>query len=242
MQMPLHVTWTDIVIRLALTMIAGAMLGFNRGARGHAAGLRTTILVTLAASAAMIQCNILLPLEGKQSDSFIVMDLMRLPLGILTGVGFIGGGVILKKGGSITGVTTAATMWVATVIGLCFGGGQLGLGIASTALGLFTLWGMQWIDVRIPREHSAMLVVATEPGSPTPPVEDLLAARGYHAQFQQQNRTLNARNEEEIETRFVVEWRQAESAAPSLSFVAPVQEVCTVKSIEITSERDQRGS
>jgi putative Mg2+ transporter-C (MgtC) family protein len=73
-------------------MIAGAIIGFNRGARGHAAGLRTTILVGLAASVAMIQTNILLPLAGKTPESFAVMDLMRLPLGILTGVGFRGGG------------------------------------------------------------------------------------------------------------------------------------------------------
>ncbi len=118
MQMPLSPSWTDIIVRLALAMIAGAVLGLNRGARGHAAGLRTTILVTLAAAAAMIQCNILLTLDGKQPGFFAVMDLMRLPLGILTGVGFIGGGAILKKGGSITGVTTAATLWIATVIGL----------------------------------------------------------------------------------------------------------------------------
>jgi len=55
-----------------------------------------------------------------------VMDLMRLPLGILTGVGFIGGGAIFKKGDLVTGVTTAATLWMVTVIGLCLGGGQLG--------------------------------------------------------------------------------------------------------------------
>lgn len=54
MQMPLFPTWTDIVVRLLLTMIAGALMGFNRGAKGHAAGLRTTILVALAASIAMI--------------------------------------------------------------------------------------------------------------------------------------------------------------------------------------------
>ena len=60
-------------------------MGFNRGARSHAAGLRTTILVTLAASAAIVQANILLPLDGKNAGSFAVMDLMRLPLGILTG-------------------------------------------------------------------------------------------------------------------------------------------------------------
>jgi putative Mg2+ transporter-C (MgtC) family protein len=97
MNMPLNPTWTDIAIRLALTMLAGAIIGFNRGARGHAAGFRTTILVALAASVAMIQANILLSLGGKTADSFSVMDLMRLPLGILTGVGFIGGGAIVRK-------------------------------------------------------------------------------------------------------------------------------------------------
>jgi putative Mg2+ transporter-C (MgtC) family protein len=127
MNMPLHPTATDIAIRLALTMLAGGIAGLNRGARGHAAGFRTTILVCLAASIAMIQANILLPLGGKTAESFSVMDLMRLPLGILTGVGFIGGGTILKRGDLVTGVTTAATLWLVTVIGLCFGGGQLAL-------------------------------------------------------------------------------------------------------------------
>jgi putative Mg2+ transporter-C (MgtC) family protein len=102
MDMPLHPSWLDIAVRLALTMLAGAIIGFNRGARGHAAGFPTTILVGLAASVAMIQTNILLPLEGKTPSAFPVMDLMRLPLGILTGVGLIGGGAILKKGDLLT--------------------------------------------------------------------------------------------------------------------------------------------
>lgn len=72
-------------------MIAGALLGLDRGARGQAAGLRTIILVALAAAIAMVQANILLPVDGKTSASFGVLDLMRLPLGVLTGVGFIGG-------------------------------------------------------------------------------------------------------------------------------------------------------
>jgi putative Mg2+ transporter-C (MgtC) family protein len=123
MNMPLELTWTDIVIRLALTMLASGVIGLNRGARGHAAGFRTTILVGLAASVAMIQTNILLPLSGKTPEAFSVMDLMRLPLGILTGVGFIGGRTIVKKGDLVVGVTTAATLWLVTVIGLCIGGG-----------------------------------------------------------------------------------------------------------------------
>jgi putative Mg2+ transporter-C (MgtC) family protein len=56
-------------------------------------------------------------------------DLMRLPLGILIGVGFIGGGAILRRDDIVVGVTTAATLWLVTVIGLCLGGGQLALGL-----------------------------------------------------------------------------------------------------------------
>ncbi|MGH8300249.1 MAG: MgtC/SapB family protein, partial [Steroidobacteraceae bacterium] len=112
--MPLYPTWQDIGLRLLLTLIAAAVIGLNRGTRGHAAGLRTTILVSLAACVAMIQANILLPIGGKTAASFGVMDLMRLPLGILTGVGFIGAGTILRRGDLVTGVTTAATLWVVT--------------------------------------------------------------------------------------------------------------------------------
>jgi putative Mg2+ transporter-C (MgtC) family protein len=139
LNMPLEPSWPDIAVRLVLTILAGAVIGFNRGARGHAAGFRTTILVGLAASVVMSQANVLLPLSGKTSESFAVMDLMRLPLGILTGVGFIGGGTILKKGDLVTGVTTAAALWLMTVIGLCLGGGRLILGTITTVLGVLTL-------------------------------------------------------------------------------------------------------
>ena len=90
--MPLNPTWEDIALRLALTLVAGALIGFNREAHGRAAGLRTTILVCLAASVAMILANMMLTMSGKTDSSFVRTDVMRLPLGVLTGVGFIGGG------------------------------------------------------------------------------------------------------------------------------------------------------
>jgi len=121
--------------------------------------MRTTILVALAACVAMLQANLLLGAAGKPPTSFVVLDLMRLPLGILTGMGFIGGGAILRKGELVVGVTTAATLWFVTVIGLCFGGGQLGLGIAGTLLAVFTLWVLHWVERRIPRERQGMLAV-----------------------------------------------------------------------------------
>ena len=133
--MPLTLTWQDIAIRLALSVVAGGLIGLDRGEHGRPAGLRTTLLVCLAAAVSMVQANLLLATTGKAGNSFVVLDLMRLPLGILTGMGFIGGGAILRRDGFVLGVTTAATLWFVTVMGLCFGGGQIKLGIATFANG-----------------------------------------------------------------------------------------------------------
>jgi putative Mg2+ transporter-C (MgtC) family protein len=81
------VTWPEIALRLILTVLAAGVIGFNRDEHGRPAGLRTNLLVALAACVAMIQTNILAISTGKSSDSFVVMDIMRLPLGILSGIG-----------------------------------------------------------------------------------------------------------------------------------------------------------
>lgn len=162
--MPLHMTWMDVTIRFALSVIAGALFGLNRGESGKVAGLRTTLLVCLAACTAMLQVNALLLQAGKQPESFVVLDLMRLPLGILSGVGFIGAGAILRKDGLVKGVTTAATLWIVTVVGLCFGGGQLGLGLIATVLGLIVLWFLTTVEEVLPRQKSALLTVEYRAG------------------------------------------------------------------------------
>ena len=232
--MPLHLTWQDIVVRLFLTMIAGALIGFNRGVRGHAAGLRTTMLVSLAASVAMIQANILLSMGGKTSGSFAVMDLMRLPLGILTGVGFIGGGAILRRGDLVTGVTTAATLWAMTVIGLCLGGGQAGLGLAATALTFLTLWALKWLDLWMPRENRALLAVKTGFGSSSvKELLDLVTQAGYKAKFQRQTQSDDA---QQAELAFEVSWKQPEILSSPLDLVKLVNERYPVVSFDLAPE------
>ena len=77
--MPTTLGWSEIALRLALTVVAGSLIGLNRGEHGRPAGLRTTLLVCLAASVGMIQTNLLLMTVGKTQDSFVVMDIMRLP-------------------------------------------------------------------------------------------------------------------------------------------------------------------
>jgi putative Mg2+ transporter-C (MgtC) family protein len=155
--MSLELSWTNVAVRLVLTVLVGIVIGYDRSAHGKAAGMRTTVLVCLAASVAMIQANLLLSMAGRPTGSFVMNDLMRLPLGILTGMGFIGGGAILRRGSLVIGVTTAATLWLVTVIGLCIGGGQLELGLAATVLGLFALRVLRWVEARLPQECYAQL-------------------------------------------------------------------------------------
>jgi putative Mg2+ transporter-C (MgtC) family protein len=159
--MPPEIHWPAIALRLVLTVIAGGALGIDRSRNGHPAGLRTTLLVTMAASIAMIQMNLLIPTNGKPPNSYAVMDLMRLPLGILTGVGFIGAGAIIKKDDMVLGVTTAATLWFGTVVGLCLGGGQIILGSVSTVLGYLALTALRWLENRLEKYQPATLILIT---------------------------------------------------------------------------------
>jgi putative Mg2+ transporter-C (MgtC) family protein len=99
--------------------LAGFLVGLDRGEHGHPAGLRTTILVSVAATAAMIQANWLVVHTTDAHVSIVRADMIRLPLGILSGIGFIGAGAILRRGELVRGLTTAATLWLVTVTGLC---------------------------------------------------------------------------------------------------------------------------
>jgi putative Mg2+ transporter-C (MgtC) family protein len=178
--MPLNIGWGEIALRLALTVAAGIVIGINRGEHGHAAGLRTTLLVCLAASLSMLQVNLLLPMAGKTSSSFAVMDLMRLPLGILSGMGFIGAGAIVRKDNLVHGLTTAATLWFVTGLGLCFGGGQLALGMVGLALGVLVLEVFKRVENRWRQDRHAILSVIVGANGPTE--EELttqLQADGY---------------------------------------------------------------
>lgn len=164
--MPLHIGPEQIALRLALACLAGFIIGFNRDEHGHAAGTRTTMLVCLAAALSMLQVNLLLGMSGKTPASFAVMDLMRLPLGILSGIGFIGAGVIIKQSRKVSGVTTAATIWFVTVLGLLFGAGNLELGITGSLLAFVIRWAIKYVERFFPHQYSGILHLALSPDAP----------------------------------------------------------------------------
>lgn len=228
--MQVNISWLEIALRLALAFAAGAIIGFNRGEHGRPAGLRTTILVSLAACVAMLQVNLLLGVVGKHSDSFVVMDLMRLPLGILTGMGFIGGGAILRKGDIVLGVTTAATLWFVTVIGLCFGGGQLVLGVVSTLIGILVLWVLSRVEELMPHDRQGTLILVSTVEGPS---ESEIRARLGSEQFTvisagkvySDNATLR-------ELRLGIQWRTRGKQAKTPSLVEELAYHAAVRKVE----------
>jgi putative Mg2+ transporter-C (MgtC) family protein len=207
--LPIHLGWPEIAIRLAFATAAGAIIGFNRTEHGRPAGIRTTMLVCLAAAVAMIEANLLLATTGKSADSFARMDILRLPLGILSGIGFIGGGVILKRGDIVLGVTTAATMWFVTVLGLCFGGGQLVLVVSGLGLSLVVLWGLKLLERYLRRDRSATLAItAREPFSFDADLQRALHSAGFKiarrsVQYRERGRL--------VQLEYLVQWHGLES-------------------------------
>jgi putative Mg2+ transporter-C (MgtC) family protein len=213
--LPIPLEWPAIALRLALTAASGAAIGVNRGERGKPVGLRTTMLVALAAAIAMIQVNLLLPVAGKSGDSFAVLDLMRLPLGILSGMGFIGAGAIIRRDDMVQGVTTAATLWYVTVLGLCFGGGQIGLGLAALGLALVVLWWLKRVERRMDREQHAELqvVFATETNDERQIVERQVVERLVAAHVSVTPlRVAYSQTERRCELTYHVGWRAGASA------------------------------
>lgn len=229
--MPLHPTWTEILIRILLSVAAGALVGFNRQRGSHAAGLRTTILITLAACLAMIQANLLLSVPGRTDSSFASMDVLRLPLGVLTGVGFIGGGAILRRVDGVSGVTTAATIWIMTVIGLCFGGGQIGLGLLATAAAFIVLVPAKLFDRRMKREFDARITLRV-PGATDPfTVGRAIAGFGYEVRLVRLVRIESG----EADMSYALKWLANDPAASVEPMLKSLGERFTIVDMEMAT-------
>jgi putative Mg2+ transporter-C (MgtC) family protein len=213
---PLSPSLLDLTLRVVLTAIAAAAIGYERGERGKAAGLRTTLLVALAACFAIMLSNVLLPTAGRQPDSFVTFDVMRLPLGVLTGVGFIGAGAILKRDETVVGVTTAATLWYVTILGLLFGAGQLWLGAAASVLGVFVIEALRFVDPRIRRLRSGTLYVTARRGAlTTEDVARLARAEGYDIAPSGAEIAVDSE-----ELKFALHWRARDGEESVPAFVA----------------------
>jgi len=144
---PWEIDNLQLLLRLCLSVLLGGLIGFEREFNNHAAGFRTHILVSLGSC--LIMTLSIYGFYDFVGELNVRIDPARLATAVITGVGFLGAGTILFTGKAITGLTTAASLWVVAAIGLAIGAGFYFAGIVTTALVIVVLWmfnkAEQWL-------------------------------------------------------------------------------------------------
>ncbi len=153
-----------VFLYLAGALSLGLLLGYERSYHGRAAGMRTYGIVCMASAALTVMCGYPEFWWGGGHRSTIPIDPTRVIQGIVTGVGFLGAGVIMKEGLNISGLTTAASIWASSAIGVLVG---LGFFAAAILLTLLLLALMMWapkLEARLPSRRAMGVVLGFKPG------------------------------------------------------------------------------
>jgi putative Mg2+ transporter-C (MgtC) family protein len=151
--------YLEIVFRLIAALAAGGLIGLERSHRGRPAGFRTHALVCLSSSLLMLVTVYESHWMPRDAAARVVLDPTRLAQGIMTGIGFVGAGAIIKEGLTVRGLTTAASIWITAAIGILTGVGFYFAAVLGTVLTLGTLSAFRWIERRLPTESYAVFMV-----------------------------------------------------------------------------------
>lgn len=137
----------DDILKIVLSAVVGCLVGLEREIRRKPAGFRTLALICLGATVFTI-CSYKLGIDTNRD---------RIAANIITGVGFLGAGVIFRNNGSVSGITTAATIWIAAALGMLIGIGEYWLSLITLGLSLIILYALQyiqnWIDSRFQHRY-----------------------------------------------------------------------------------------
>jgi putative Mg2+ transporter-C (MgtC) family protein len=140
----------EILLRIGLAVVLGGLVGLEREIRGRAAGLRTLIIVCLGSTLIMIvSTELAQQYFSGPGEAVVRVDPGRIAAGIVTGIGFLGAGVVLKLGDIVRGVTTAACIWFVAALGIAIGQGDYGMAILSTLVALGVLWLLHYVEVAV---------------------------------------------------------------------------------------------
>ena len=165
--------WWEVLLRLALAAALGAAIGLERELREREAGLRTHLLVSLGSALFTIVSAYGFHAFLASGASVVRADPTRIAAQIVTGIGFLGAGAIIRQGLSVRGLTTAATLWVVAAIGLAAGAGYYSAAVVATVLVLVSLWPLRILAYRIflrYRPERERLLVDLAPGRSAAPV------------------------------------------------------------------------
>lgn len=140
----------EVMVRLIVATACGAMIGWERERAGKQAGLRTTVLVALGSALFTVLSMYITqePLFDPETGVHYRPDPSRIASTVVSGIGFLGAGVIMHAQGQVVGMTTAATIWVVAAIGMAAGAGQFALALGSAILTLFVLLPLGWWEHR----------------------------------------------------------------------------------------------
>jgi putative Mg2+ transporter-C (MgtC) family protein len=137
----------DLALRILVAAVLGAAIGMERERHDHPAGMRTHLLVSVGAATFTV-----LSIEAFKGPG---SDPGRIAAQVVTGIGFLGAGAILKSGGSVRGLTTAASLWAVAGVGMAAGAAAWGVAIAATVIVIVSLWPLQGIERRFFRRREA---------------------------------------------------------------------------------------
>jgi putative Mg2+ transporter-C (MgtC) family protein len=154
-----------LLARIASGAALGGVIGYERDRHGRPVGLRTHLLVAMASATFMVVSSQFAYYQHYGPGEQIEVDGSRIAASVVSGIGFLAGGVILRTGATIQGLTTAAGLWLVTAIGLCTGSGMYFEGVAVTTMGVIALTALRRFedknDLMIRRRIS--LVLSDEP-------------------------------------------------------------------------------
>jgi putative Mg2+ transporter-C (MgtC) family protein len=159
----------EALLRLSIACALGAAIGFEREIRDREAGIRTHLLVSLGSALFTIVSAYGFHEFLTSGDNIVRTDPTRIAAQIVTGIGFLGAGAIIREGLSIRGLTTAATLWVVAAIGMACGAGYYWPAAAATVLTILALWPLRMLAYRLIehiRPEENRLTVELKEGEP----------------------------------------------------------------------------
>ena len=154
----IYLYYGELLIRVLLASVLGGLIGLERDMHGRAAGLRTHLLVSLGASVLTILSEFI---SQNATTSGLVSDPARIAAQIVSGIGFLGAGVIIKEGANVHGLTTAACLWGVAAIGMAAGSGDYVIAIAATVIALISLILLKHVESYYPKDTYRVLSVRT---------------------------------------------------------------------------------
>lgn len=136
----------SICIRIISSVLLGFAVGLEREMTNKYAGLRTNILVCVGACVFTLISIYGFPMVSVTGDEFGTRDTARVAAQVVTGIGFIGGGTVLRHGATVFGLTTAATLWAVASIGMACGAGMYGIALVTTFLSILVLVSVRFFE------------------------------------------------------------------------------------------------